>query len=712
MSRVRWTWCVGAAVLGCVLTTTVIARQSEQQPPTFRGGTTAVLLDIVVRDKKGRPVRDLQQSEITVVDDGQPRAIQSFRLVEGAAAPAQLESAAGASLMQPDPLRRITLVSLVFDQLSQNARRLAFQAAKDFVSKPRMPGEWVAVFSLDQRLRLQQDFTRDQDALIRAVERASRLSAREEPTALPGQTREQQPSNPDVDMAEIATGPGGADGGAFADRAIREVTQRMQMFADSAEAQQRGQSTLFPLMALAKAQGRLEGRKAIMLFSEGFRVPPNMEEAFSATISEANRANVSFYAVDARGLDTSRSLEAAGATLNRAARVSQQQQARRGGPVTMEEVMNEETAAGALTANVQGKLEELAESTGGFLVANSNDLRKGLEKVTSDLASYYEIAYTPQGSELDGRFRKVEVKVARRGVDVQTRSGYFALPATDGAPLLPYELPLLAAVNASSPPRAFEYSSGVFRFHETPKGRQHTLVVEVPLEHLTFNEDRKAKKYTLRFSVMALVKDANGRIVERMSNSYPLEGPLDRLPALKHGNIVFKRQLWLPPGRYTVDTVARDQDSDRVSVERLTVEVPGAGLGVRLSTPAVIKRVDQATADPEAVQDPFRSGPMRIVPSLDTPISKSSTPQISAFVIIYSDRTQATAPQLTFEFVKEGKTLGRATPELPAADERGEISYVASFPSETFAPGTYELRAHAHQGSTEDEARVAFTVVP
>ena len=53
--------------------------------PVFRTGTTAVLLDIVVRDKRGRPIRDLRQDEITVLEDGAPREVKSFRLDRGRA---------------------------------------------------------------------------------------------------------------------------------------------------------------------------------------------------------------------------------------------------------------------------------------------------------------------------------------------------------------------------------------------------------------------------------------------------------------------------------------------------------------------------------------------------------------------------------------------------------------------------------------------------
>src|SRR5687768_14598136 len=80
-----------AAAVAVALTVRVTAAQSpapappaSQQPPVFRTGTTAVLLDIVVRDKRGRPIRDLRPDEITVLEDGAPRDVKSFRLIEGA----------------------------------------------------------------------------------------------------------------------------------------------------------------------------------------------------------------------------------------------------------------------------------------------------------------------------------------------------------------------------------------------------------------------------------------------------------------------------------------------------------------------------------------------------------------------------------------------------------------------------------------------------
>jgi hypothetical protein len=277
--------------------------------------------------------------------------------------------------------------------------------------------------------------------------------------------------------------------------------------------------------------------------------------------------------------------------------------------------------------------------------------------------------------------------------------------------LKPSELPLLAAAAATTPPHAFDFQVGAFRFHDTPRGRQFTLVAEVPIASLAVEEDKKTKQYHLRFNVMALVKDANGTVVERLSNAYPLEGPLDNLPRLQQGNVVFKRQLWLPPGRYTVSTVVRDQTADKTSVRVLPVRVFPDSPGIDVSTVAVVKKVDKANDEPDPVEDPFRSGPMRIVPSLSTPISKSANSQISAFVVLYPDKTMADVPNLTIEFAQGSNVIGRSSPTLDKPDDQGRITCVATFPAEGFAPGTYELRAIARQGASQDETRTTFTVV-
>ena len=418
----------------------------------------------------GRPVLDLRPDEITVLENGVARDVRSFRLVDaGTGVAADAAAPAGATHAR-DSTPRVTLISLVFDHLGQNARQLALKAAQDYLKTPLPGTHRVAVFSLDQRLRMLQGFTRDAEALSAAVTRATSSVLKEDAPALPGASRERagDTAYAKVGDSELSATERSTIASDNADPQYRETILRMQALASTIDTSQRGHATLYPLMVLARAQSALDGRKAILLFSEGLQVPSSVEESFRTAISEANRANVSIYAIDARGLDTARDLQAAGAALEKASRISQQAVGQSGAdPTSMDEMLNDDRVVASLRSSTQSVLRELAESTGGVLVANSNDLGKGLDRVGADLASYYEIAYVPQSGEADGRFRKVDVKVARKGVDVTSRSGYFALPASDGTPLLPYELPLLAAAAATPAPRAFDFQASAFRFHET-----------------------------------------------------------------------------------------------------------------------------------------------------------------------------------------------------------------------------------------------------
>jgi hypothetical protein len=233
----------------------------------------------------------------------------------------------------------------------------------------------------------------------------------------------------------------------------------------------------------------------------------------------------------------------------------------------------------------------------------------------------------------------------------------------------------------------------------------------VPMEHVTFQENRRTRTYVLRFTAMALIKDQTGRVVQRFSESYPLEGPIDRVPALKRGRIRFKRQFWVAPGRYTLWTIARDQATEQSSVKSLPLDVPEPSDGIRISELSVIRSVEQAGEAADAVEDPFRTGAMRVAPNLGQPVSKAANAQISAYVTIYPGAA-AGPPGLSFEFIRDGKVIGRSAAQLPEPDEAGRIKYVASFPTDIFTPGDYGLRAVASQGAVSASSQTHFALIP
>ena len=694
---------------------------APQKKPTFEAQSTVVLLDIVVRDKKGNPVRDLRPEEVKVTEDGVPRNFTAFRLVEGQVSDDRVTGPVPAGL-QPDPNRQVSLVTMVFDKVLDN-RLLSKQAALDFIANNMQSNVWISVFTIDQRLYLRQAFTQDTYLLKQAINAATSTTsvaaaslagqaALEEQHAKEAKSIAEQSEAAAAGSTTAAGNPNAAAiGAANVQAQMAQVIASSLRFSDSIQRQQQGQSSLYPMLALVKAQSRLAGRKTLIYFSEGLVVPKNLEEVFKTTIGEANRANVTIYAIDARGLNSARDSEASRSQLLKAARDSASQMAKRGaGAVTVDEVMIAENAEESLRANVQDTLGELAQSTGGFLTANTNDFKPNMQRIATDIGSYYEAAYVPVNQEFDGKFRKIGVKVTRSGVTVQSRSGYFALPPGEGSALLPYEMPLLTALSVEPPPHAFEYQATAMQFGTSAEGREHLLMFEVPLEKMTFEEDTKKKTYRLRFSLLALVRDAEGHVVERFSDDYPFEGPLDNLENLRRGNLIFKRQFRLKPGQYTVDYVAQDRDSGRTSVEKASLLVP-PDASCAVSTVSVIRRLEEAGPEMPAT-DPLRLDRMRIVPNFDLPISKAQNKNISVYVVIYATPGATTAPKMSLEFMQGDRLIARAMPSLGAPDKDGRIPFVGTIPIETVPAGEYSVRALVQEGKDVAESETPVTLVP
>jgi hypothetical protein len=102
---------------------------------------------------------------------------------------------------------------------------------------------------------------------------------------------------------------------------------------------------------------------------------------------------------------------------------------------------------------------------------------------------------------------------------------------------------------------------------------------------------------------------------------------------------------------------------------------------------------------------------MRIVPSLDDPISKATTAKLPVYVVVYPV-AGAGSPQMTLEFSAEGKAEGRNSVMLPAPDPDGRIRFLAPIPIEKYAPGRHELKVTVRQGSASAEEKIAFTLQP
>jgi VWFA-related protein len=722
LSRVVVALALGAAAL-------LSAPLHAQAPPpelrrdVFRVDTEVVLLDVVARDKKGRTVRDLRPDEIELYEDGVRQEVGNFRFLDSRAIGEAQEDAAAAQgqdlsgppapLPRPGESRHLNLVTLLFDQLGPDGRDIARRAALSFLELENRPDVYISVFQIRESLQLLQQFTTDHETVRHAVLRATgQLDTQYTPATeqlaqtagLANALRDQLES---VTSAAVGRNSGTAAAQLGQEVDMANMAVNALRMTDTLQREQQGQSSLFAILALAKEQQPLAGRKTILFFSQGVQAPPTLEHVLLTAISEANRANVSVYGVDARGLGTVGDAEAAKATLQEAVATSMRQQMLRGFRLfTREEMLIADTAESSLRMDTIATLGQLAESTGGMLIAHSNDVRAGIARAVGDLRGYYEVAYSPSNRVFDGRFRKVSLKVTRPGVTVQTRSGYFAMPPGESTVTFPYEVDLLRAMRSPEPPHDLAIRTRAFRFGPEANGQRYTVVLELPLDAIQFEKDKDPAYERAHFAFMGVLRASWGGVAEKFSQDVPLWLPRNRHDELKQGNAVFMRSFTLPEGRYRLETAAMDRQTGRATVEQSRLLVPPEPPAVALSSLAVVKRTERVAKGALASDDPFRAGDARIVPFVAEP-EIGSGQDVRLFFVAYVP-PGSPAPEVTLEFERDGHVVGRADPVLPVPDALGRVPYVVSVPASRFLPGRYQVRAELRSGRDRAWERCTF----
>ena len=144
-------------------------------------------------------------------EDGSPRELTAFRLVEGQVSEDRVQGPAQGGL-QPDPSRQVSLVTMVFDKVLDN-RMLSRQAALDFVANNMESNVWIAVWSIDQRLYLRQEFTHDPYLVKQAVLAATGTTSVTAAASLAGAAAQQEEiAKEALSVAEQAAGRRRRDG--------------------------------------------------------------------------------------------------------------------------------------------------------------------------------------------------------------------------------------------------------------------------------------------------------------------------------------------------------------------------------------------------------------------------------------------------------------------------------------------------------------------
>lgn len=724
----------------CLLCLMLAGQTSEtNERPVIHASSREVLLDLVVRDKHHHAVGDLRPDEVEVYEDGVRQNVRAFRNVQGAE---QLrterklaEKEASPPITGPEKaqslnsLREVNFVSVIFADIAPLNLEFARESVLEFLKNDNLPNTYITIYKLNRSLQIVQAYTSDKDSLLRAVNVAAKgLFSHDDlgltasvggganatvqaavanilasPNTGPATTAAAQniALNP---LPGIAMDPLWARNAAGQDTTLTLGNALMTQihiasglrFADSLS---NGMDAMDSLREIVRSQQTLPGRKVILYLADGLAFPVNRRDRVDNVISYANRVGVSFYTIDTRGLNTDDPMLKSLSMLERAAAESSAQNADpQNGHLQDDDVQL--TAVSSTTENMR----ELAESTGGFAVTSTNEIAAPMQRMMEDIRTHYELAYTPTSTIYDGHFRKIEVKVSRPKVTVQTRKGYFALPELNGEPLQPYELVALNAINARPSPEEFPFRFALMKFRPAQEAVEYEVAFEVPVAGLKAVTNSKTGKTRVQASLVALIHNSNGDIVGKVSRD--LSRDVSSTDPARAGNdrILYAESVELPKGHYVVDTAVTDELAGKTTVKRVALFVdPQTNLG--MSSLEMVRDL-QPLAGPRNPLDPFEVEDKRVVPMLEN--SVGSRKPVDLYFVVYPAQAGAGENLIaTLQLFREGKEIARKPLDLSKRDTDGSIPMLVQLSPD---PGQCDVVVTARQGELVAQSSLSVNV--
>lgn len=670
--------------------------------------TKEVSFDLVVRDKKGRPVLDLTPGEIAVTDDGAPVTLENLQAVTGKQGGGHL-----VTLVFDRPAPAAGVVQMV-DPFKRTARETASRILK------MMPEDdfSFSVLTVESRLRLEQGFTTDRKAIEKAVDAVT------QPLTVENSSVSEMEKQLII-LARTGAGPTQVTPSVM-DRQLAQVLYSALDNSVKIQTDQHLRPFQACLLALVQSQQQLKRRKAIIYFTSGSRgqLDSRATDAMKSIVEVANQAGVSIYVIDMDSLDRV-GREMSAAQRQQDWNLDMQGLAQQFGQ-EMTASISTSTAGQTLNSLItddmshfkvetvrqedKNEFQKLAEATGGDYIVTADGINKPLKQMVENLTTYYEASYVPPIREYDGKFRAIGVKVLRKGLQIHSQTGYVALPAgfAVGAAPQPFEIPLLKILTETQLPKDLPFRAGILHMGNLPEGNVNALAIEVPLSNVEIRQDSSTNLYSLHLSIIGQIRDKSGAIIEHFSEDIPRRGYLKEVESAKLGSIVMQRHFIAPPGEYFLEAAVEDRNSGKAGAERVSFEITNVSTLPALSEIVLVDKMElsQASDDP---LEPLRYGENRVVPNITGELPPGSR-DISMFVIAHSDPRAAEAATVSFQVFKNGQPLGEAVPAPRQSNGSEYSSYLSRFSIKAAQSGTYQVKAFLRQGEKTTEGETSFTL--
>jgi VWFA-related protein len=582
--------CALAALLVLNGSLSVLAQNPPQpspaQQPQYRVHVTSelVLVNVVVRDKKGNLVRDLKKDDFTLLEDGKRQAISTFdfenvdELATAGAAETTVSGTAPDSALlrstdKPSTLnardRRLMLLFFDFSGMQPEEIERCVDAAKKFVQTRMQPADLIALVSLSTNMRIDLDFTDDKTKVLTALSSYSS-----------GQGQ-------GFDNGATGSSEGAAEtGGAF----TADDTDYNTFNADR---------KLLALQAIMQTLGKISQKKAIIYFSNGIsQNGVDNQSALRAATASAVKANVSIYPVDIRGLQAfPPGGEAQNASLHG-------QSAYNGAAVLNDLSSN---------AATQDTLSTLASDTGGKAFFDSNDFGAVFSQVQKDSSAYYVLGFTSTNALKDGRFRHLKVQLNRPDLKLDYRSGYYAGRDFEHLNRADREQQIQDELSSELSQTDVAVYAGAAYFRRDDSHYYLSVSLVIPGSQIPFVQAKDKDNATI--DVIGEVRADGKFAVGHLRDTVKLA--LDSAQQVRRKNVQYNTGFILAPGSYHLKFVMRENQSGRMGSFETDVQIPDLRkTPLRMSSVVLSSQRVPATAKKTSGPHPLMQDQTELVPNI------------------------------------------------------------------------------------------------
>jgi VWFA-related protein len=263
------------------------AVSAQEITGTLRVDVELATVEVVVMDKKGKPVQGLKKENFQLFEDGKPQTIATFDSVMDK--PGNQPAPTSLADIDDAENQRGKVVLILFDDSHIGSSQLKFarDAAEKYVQQHMRPWDLFGVATYGQSLKIVQNFSHDAAKVIEAIRKPATSYTSLDKKVSSGAAMG-QPS----DEFEV---PGSA----------RRGQQQQRSPMDMQELKFRSLSLFRTLGYLSNSMAMVKGRKSIIMFSEDFSIPADIQNDFNSLVEIARRSNVSFFTLDSRGVGSS-----------------------------------------------------------------------------------------------------------------------------------------------------------------------------------------------------------------------------------------------------------------------------------------------------------------------------------------------------------------------------------------------------------------------